>query len=655
MTADKCESLHFYKYLCQKIGSEEDVRNRRLAYCISDILEISEDGKIYSGSKAEGLDLKGSDLDVMFIDTNYKVYESETEVILDGLTIPLIMNTEETQPCFTQLRLLNFHRPHQNFKYMWQKSHLGYMLSSEEYKQVNLPLLPSLYRWGNKWRIHGPCLSDNNEQLDLAHCLKCDKWIFKAQPWIIRPRKAWPLPEIISKIISFGVLFVPIGCKGSVNENLEWRISFSVAEKLLIFSFNHTQLFCYALLKILLKEIVEKHEYLKGLLCSYFLKTLLFWISEETDPNVWRPDNIIPCFMACLQRLMYCVRYSILLHYFIPDNNLFCSRFNVINKEKLETILKNLYEQRINCFASSETLKYYERHTCNITESFTSENFIKIRRNGPSFLGYANMKIVLYHCLHYSRTDSSRDLLALYLSKACQSAPDASKYGCSPENKQQYYKYKYDRSHLLIGVHSDAVSGWLTLASFFYVHKRYVDSLRVINYALQKYTDEKIFTGLSTFLLTFIQKQKYKMNLMDKEYTLIQKQVLNLMKKETNYTVLKAITIEALMFNSGSLIIPQELQLVAEELHFYHPLPFAYFLSFLCYYQLHDSKSCRHYLQQLTSIISICFDSTPFAFLSTPIMCGIAHTLIGETYFAKQIFQSVIDKAPRLSWLSSVV
>ncbi|CAC5426813.1 HARBI1 [Mytilus coruscus] len=444
MTTDKCESLNFYKYLCKKIGSEEVVRTRRLAYCISDMSQISGDGSIYSGSKGEGLDLKGSDLDIMFIDTNFKVYESETEVIRDGLTIPLIMNTKETKPCFTQLRLLNHHQPHQNFKYMWQKNHLGYMLSSEEYKLVYLSCCAPSPILGNIWRIHGPCLTDNNDQLDFANCLKCDQWICQAQPWISRPRTTWP-------------------------------------------------------------------------------------------------------------------------------------------------------------------------------------------------------------------TDLSRGLFALYLAKACRFAPDASKYGYSPENKHQYYKYKYDRSHLLIGLHTDAMTGWLTLASFLYVHKNYVASLRVINYALQKYTDEKIFTGLTTSFLAFIQKQKNTMNLMDKEYTFIQKHVLNLMKKEKKYTVLKAITMKALMLNSTSSIIPQELQLVAEQLHLYHPLPFAYFLSFLCYYHLHDSTSCRHYILQLKSVIAISFDNTPIAFMSTPIMCGIAHKLIGETYLARQIFQTIVDKAPGLSWLSSVM
>lgn len=91
------------------------------------------------------------------------------------------------------------------------------MLSSEQYKlfywSVTVP--PSLKMAKQLIKIHGPCLSDTGEKYDLAGSIKCDKWISQAQPWVRRPRArtSWPSPAIISKIISCGVLFVPIGSK----------------------------------------------------------------------------------------------------------------------------------------------------------------------------------------------------------------------------------------------------------------------------------------------------------------------------------------------------------------------------------------------------------------------------------------------------------
>ncbi|XP_052079134.1 uncharacterized protein LOC127717497 [Mytilus californianus] len=629
---EKCESLNFYKYLCPIIGSEEVVRIRRLKINIVEICLNNKLKVIISGSKGEGLDLKGSDIDLMSITSLYKVYQSETEVVFDGLKIPLIMNTEETLPCFAQLRLLDEQK---DFKFMWENSNLGGMLSSEIFRRDHLSLFPI------ELKIHGPCLSDMNDFFDVAFCLKCDQWIFQAKPWVSRPRTTWPLPGIISKIISCGVLFVPIGCKGSIKEHLEWRISFSLAERLLIYSFSHTQLLCYALLKIVLKEIVEKHIELKGLLCSYFLKTLMFWISEETDQNLWRPDNIIPCFMACLQRLLYCVRYSILSHYFIPDNNFFDLRFSGINKEKLATMLKKLYEQGINCFASSETLQDYQGQSYKLTESLSSGH---ARLLPDTHLDITYIKIIhlLYNFLRHSRTGLSRGLFALYISKACWSAPDTSKYQYSSENKQQYSKYKYDLIHLSIGLHSDAISGWLTLASFLYVHKKYFASSSVIKFALKKY-HERSKTGRTL-----------------SEYAFIQRQKTNLMKKQKLNTALKAITIQNLTFRKNSSIIPQELQLDVSKSHaIYDPLSFAYFLSFLCYYHLQDMTSCRYYLQQLRSTINFTTVGIE-THLSSPIFCGIAYQLMGDTYVARQFFQQtakldLYNLTSAASRLSSVI
>ncbi|XP_052083353.1 uncharacterized protein LOC127720674 [Mytilus californianus] len=634
----KSESLDFYKYLCQKIGSEKVVKIRRL---VSTVRDIGQNGKVItSGSKGEGLDLNGSDVDMMYVDPYGKVYQTETEVQSQIYPLPLIMNTEETQPCFTQLLILN--HDIKTTPNVLQKHHRGFMLSSELYKlscknvaQVSIPALFS-------GKIHGPCISNKEDTLDIAWCFKCDKWIFQAEPWVCRPRTTWPPPEIISKIVSSGVLIVPIGCKGSTNEHLEWRISFSVAEKFLIFSFSHTQLLCYAMFKVLLKEVVEKYQNLKGLFCSYFLKTLMFWILEETDPYLWRPDNIIPCFMACLQRLLYCVRYSILSHYFIPENNLFLLRFNTNNKEKIINILENLYGIGIDCFASSETLQEYQRLSYKISESFISRNssFLQqvmlIFRNAYTNGRAARVLRLMYNFLNSSRTVLSRFVFVLEISEASMYFSEETQYLNSAGNKHHYFRYKHDLSYLVIGLHSDAVSGLLKLASFFYVHKKYIASLTVITHTLQKFTNEKI--DIRFFRYT-------------KKLSHIQKYVLSLMKKEKLYTIIKSLTIHPFGFGKESSIIPRELQPDVTRIYSsFHPLSFAYFLNFLCYYHLHDLTSCRQSLQRLRQsqwILSeggtiVCQPES----VNTVIFCGIAHQLLGETYNARLTFREAdgLDK-----------
>ncbi|VDI18578.1 Hypothetical predicted protein [Mytilus galloprovincialis] len=358
MSRKKDDSLRFYIYLCLKIGSEENVKARRITSTVCDI-GSGRYRSIRSGSNGEGLNLKGSDVDLMMISSDFAVYEYFSDIPAQNQKIILVMDTDDTQPCFAKLRILCDRTTLSIPDILAYDDRKGRVLSSKTFKEMQLNLLSTKHKYLDK--IHGPCVSDIDDQLDIALCLKCDKWLSHSEQWINRSRGKWPSVDIISKIISCGVLFVPIGGKESINEHIEWRMSFSVAEKFLIFSFSHTQLLCYALLKIFLKEIVDKEICLKGLICSYFIKTLMFWILEESGPLHWRPDNIIPCFQACIHRLSYCVDQNILLHYFIPENNLFYLRFNAINRNKMCNLLKMSYQQGIRCFFGTETLMDYQK------------------------------------------------------------------------------------------------------------------------------------------------------------------------------------------------------------------------------------------------------------------------------------------------------
>ncbi|XP_063405850.1 uncharacterized protein LOC134689814 [Mytilus trossulus] len=584
MSHSNKESLHFYKYLNQKIGSVEVVRARRLSFIFSDLACSEKETYIMTiGSRGEGLDVKGSDLDLMYISSLFVVYEPGKNDVKDQ-RLQFFMDIEDTSPCFTHLRLNTMFDNLSYFVQQMIQQHRGEnFISSELYKsqllKENIDFLSMLNN------IHGPCLTDCSGKGDLAFCLKCDQWVTQAKSWISRPRSTWPPPGLISKITSYGVLFVPIGNKGSITEHLQWRISFSVAEKILIYSFSHTQLLCYALLKILVKEIIDKNQVVKGLLCSYFLKTLLFWISEETETSVWRPDNFIPCFMACLQRLIYCIEYSTLLHYFIPDNNLFYLRFNSKNQNTLINILKNSYQTGIQIFSASETIHDYRRFPCETTRSVCGNmTVMKTVMNQQdlyspvSFMPTTNFIIscMLYTLLHHCKTELSRCILTLLISYEYQRIPLKLTHIDNPNNKQRYKIYKHNLSQLLVGVNSDAVSGWAILAFFFYCHKHYLKSKDIINYTLTKFTIE---STLSKITLRHTQKLKR----------------MSLSKTITNSNVL---------FAQNSLLSPAELNTdVMKYPIILQSLTFTHFIHFLCSYHLEDLESCIHCAKQLNAIV----------------------------------------------------
>ncbi|XP_063447769.1 uncharacterized protein LOC134727321 [Mytilus trossulus] len=618
MSHSKTESLNFYTYLCQNIGSEAIVKARRLK-CISSDFASSNNlfPCIYSGSRGEGLDLEGSDIDVMRICSSYVVYESDKYIVHNWLPV-LVMDTEDSPPCFTQLELYsNVNNLPNIFKQQLQQHRGKHLLSSELYKSQLLEQI-CFFGLGVKLNMHGPCLSDINDNLDFAICLKCDKWVFQAQPWISRPRLIWPSPELISKITSCGTLFVPIGNKGSIHENLQWRISFSVAEKILIFSFSHTQLLCYALLKILLKEIVNREEELKGLLCSYFLKTLMFWISEENVTSVWRPDNIIPCFMACLKRLLYCIEYSTLLHYFIPDNNLLYLRFNNKQRNTLINILKQSYKKGIRVFSSSQTLHDYRRFPCETARSMCEKTLYTVIVSMREYFYspfITNSLFLLFTLLNHCKSELSRYIFKQSLTRSYQQMPCPLPHVNNPNNKQQYKFYKLDLSQLLVGVQSDAASGWLILASFFYSHKNYLTSIDIIKYTLSKCADESSLSMI----------------------TLKQKNTLKLMS---------LLPFPSVVFNKFKLnsVIPTELKSphMFDLLMCISSIPFAHFLRFLCCYHLHDLRTIRYCISKLSETVieySHSREQDSLVIIYNFLLLGIAFQMLGETELARTYFR----------------
>lgn len=263
-------SRYLYQFMCDEIvGSKNVVKYRRrflevFEFVHNNCLSPSK-YLVVSGSKAEGLNLSCSDLDIMLISNKYSVYESKSKSASELLSNSgnrhiLQIDTENAQPGFVLLRVQNELFCDQTFL---ERNEDGTYLSSKRY----------LSNLGSKYcdnKINGPCLSNLDGKLDVAHSLKCSEWPSVAREWTTRNRSSgWPSVCLVSEIVQIGVLLVPIGSK-SRSEHvhpLEWRISFSVSEKLLIHTWNHTQLLCYAMLKILLKEVVKTTNSKDSFLC----------------------------------------------------------------------------------------------------------------------------------------------------------------------------------------------------------------------------------------------------------------------------------------------------------------------------------------------------------------------------------------------------
>ena len=324
--------------------------------------------QVYSGSRAEGLRFKSSDEDWMYIYRDVKVIPSESYMaIYDSNTTLLLMENQMTKPGFTLLKLI------------------GESLKTEVTRSLEQSL-NDRYLPCKRWRefhitpysefIHGPCASSiiGQNEFDYAMCLKCDIWPTNAHDCIRRLHQCgWPSHDTILSIVNDGVLFVPIGAKLSSFECMEWRMSFSLAEKKLIHAMNHTQFLCYALLKMFLKEAIDVNPDVKGLLCSYFLKTALFW-EITTTSNQWSPSTLLSGFWNCFRRLLWWISCSFCPNFFVPQNNMFRGKIEGKNRDKLLRHLRILYFEGYKCLLRCQSLadvmseSIYENVELNLEE-----------------------------------------------------------------------------------------------------------------------------------------------------------------------------------------------------------------------------------------------------------------------------------------------
>ncbi|XP_071147327.1 uncharacterized protein [Mytilus edulis] len=632
-------SLALYNYLCHNIvGTEEHVKTIRLMNTVRDNCSYDKSFTcITSGSYGEGLEMRGSDLDIMQVIKYIKV-NADKQPDFDTSITYLSMDTDDVKPGFTQLRL-EYSRA--QFILTCCEDHNGKHYFSSALWKENI-LLDGEDRGQT---IHGPCITDKTGDIDFAVSLHCKTWISSAVNWIRRSSSSWPSHNVTQSIIQHGVLFVPIGVKGSPKEDIEWRVSFSVAEKLLINTFTHTQLMCYVLLKIILKDVIANDYECKDLLCSYFLKTIIFWISEELPSSVWKPDNLIPCFMRCFSRLVYCVEHSVCLHYFIPENNMFENKIEGRARDVLLKKLNTLHSYGWRCILFSDQISNFDVAMWNFPiEPFTLyvHDVEKIVQSSNLYiansLSYSELDILntglLHHCHHFSL----KQIYAYYISQSCsilaQRLPFA---GATINNKNQYKQYKSCLSTLLTNVYHDAVSGWLMVASFFYKTKQYRKALHIIRYSVSKCTFEKLFFG---------------MTLSDNYYQLLK--LLSFNNKSVVY-LLKIMLIDFIRFNVNSTLTPDELLMEGwNDQYFIPSTVYAYFLSVLCHYHLNNFRHCQDSMQDLKLVIEERYLMPDLKWIAEAYtLLGIALQLFGDKESARQAFLQSLAIFPDKSYNSA--
>ena len=247
--------------------------------------------------------------------------------------------------------------------------------------------------------------------------IHCQFWPEAAAELLLRPRyHGWPKPRDIRSIVNFGCHLVPVGHPQSALKFMEWRFSFSIAERILVWSFNHIQIQCYAVMKIILKEFIkERCSQQNQVVCSYFIKTFLLWEYETTDLNFWRQDNFRDCIICLLQKFSECLHNGELKHYFIPGFNLLSVKLTREAQTELLRLFDIILQHDISIFKECNTLRNVWSNLLSVDESqmriihsaqrrnFLMNDEILVEMIGICDVGNWAQEQTLYHVLKASQ------------------------------------------------------------------------------------------------------------------------------------------------------------------------------------------------------------------------------------------------------------
>ncbi|XP_076083514.1 uncharacterized protein LOC143054389 [Mytilus galloprovincialis] len=583
----RTQSELFSRFLSLHIGTAKIVKLRRLLinkfhnkinHPYSAQMEII-------GSTSEGLDMSRSDIDYLFV-ANIPVHETGEQNNDAMFVVEYDSLMDIIHPGYVMLR--------------------NFVPSNELHTCLNV--LNDILGIKNctKLKQHGPAFmrSTRDVDYDQIFSLKSESWPKIAMEWIHRNRKfGWPSQEMIYSIVQKGCHIVPVGSSRNHAVDKDWRLSFCTAEKQLIETFNHTQILVYGVLKLILREIMNKPN-VAELLCSYVMKTVMFWVIEDTSSSYWIPQNILLCFHLCLRRLIQFVNAMNCPSYFVKGNNLFRERFNTAEKKVLLQILCDIACHGWQWVLQTKTLERFSyfmtrqkldidilNHTVYKKEQLDifklTFDIIQLCRERTY---YIMSKVIPMNKSFLSTICKVPVIRHKTISLVCHFIDtDNSNLG-----QKSLYTLRKLEMHLLTMESLDSiVSGKILLSSWLYTRGRYNESLQVTNAGL-KNLDLCMFHEGKRIMKTGL--------------------FYNFLRTTRDFTEMLYLTSSNFEFPITSLIVPRELLEVfkgkKKNMCFQYGLTIAkycsrsyiYFLRCLCYFRLGDTHRCEHEYNEMKSV-----------------------------------------------------
>ncbi|XP_078340026.1 uncharacterized protein LOC111109049 [Crassostrea virginica] len=350
-----------YVGLCLKIGTPQQVAIRRDVWDIRELITHKVASTDYlvtmlSGSRREGFRFKDSDHDIMYwSNDNIVLWDFSQSTLYNTHRYTLILCDSSESPPGFPLLWLPLEEADRRVLSSCVRINGALYISSAMYRHNTCTVIRP------DSTVHGPCSSgrhDSGFEYDYAHCFVSNFWPPSASSWTDRCQ-SWPPPNVVNDIVRSGCHFVAIGHKHGNHADNEWRISFSQAEQKLVYAMNHTQFLTYGLLKLFVKEFNRGKIEEEKLLCSYHMKTAIFWAIQGNTIDHWCPQNLLAGFWVCFKLLLKWVYEGVCPNFFIPENNMFMNKVHGVAQRNLFTQLNGLYEKGIAFLLQSPSISSY--------------------------------------------------------------------------------------------------------------------------------------------------------------------------------------------------------------------------------------------------------------------------------------------------------
>ena len=323
----------------------EYVRNRKFHEALSDLSEYIDKKRnefqnfpekpsiLHTGSSGEGLGILGNDSDIMYEFLSRKLkFENTNEPEF------LFIDTKNCPPGFCHVIIKKINLLFYKFNIYFDET---FTIEGVDYLRrdnfiLSLMTDQPLLKNGIQ---NGPAITSGNA--DYVPSLKCSGWPEECNTYFNRARY-WPEQIKLDEIYNKGMHIV-----GTASTDIppatfiEFRLSFSLAEKTLIRDLSMIQFITYYFLKILKDWLKTQNGSGDYIIKSYFIKTIFLWNCEKVPKDSWTKTNFLLNAKQCISELCSCFKKKNLPHLFLNNCNLLANYPDSQVNEGMED-LKNM-------------------------------------------------------------------------------------------------------------------------------------------------------------------------------------------------------------------------------------------------------------------------------------------------------------------------